>query len=259
MESNQNFKKSEIVENIKQRFKNDKFEFLDNKEGKSNFVDVNKANVHKVLDTICNSWNKDTKARNFIKHIIGAFYGISSFNKILQFSEEDLSNKKNKCALLGIWLCGIKDIADFGASMLLDRAKLDVAYHENESLKSEESKKKLDQTIAEYNEKLKAFPIAVRNRNFAYFSEKSDKFLSNEAVIALQLFTQEAILLDEREVTFTLNKRRINHFNKHKIKNNKLSKAEVNKVAKANTFGVFDESTLNKLMKVKEELENSED
>ena len=255
METN-NFKKSEIVENFLTRFSNDNLDFIDERNNEQDiFVKINKQNVRKTYKQLCQSYNKDEKARAFVKHIVGAFYPVNSWNKIMQFTDDILSAKKNKCALTGLWVCGIKDIAELGSKLLVPRARYDCANTEEEKKQAEE----------EFNAIVASFPAAVKNRIFAYFSEKSDKYLSNDAVIALQLFVQDCIFSDVKDIMFVLNKKRFKKFNNSVSNKNKLSKPQINKISKAQTYGGMSKAMLGndaelakKLLSIKDELESKE-
>lgn len=238
---------SESVKIIKEMMHKDSLDFIDEHNKNSQLFTLSKKNFLKALDTLCDSWNKDIKSRNFVKHLIGAFLPVDEFNKVFSFSDEQLKQKQNKCALTGLWVCGIKDVADFGASMLIPRARFDVAQTDEER---EEAKKI-------YQEELNKFPAAVRNKNICYLSDTSNKFISIDGMQALILFTQECILRDEKEVLFVINKKRIKRANNN-LKRNKLTNNEINKVAKANTFGIIQNpEILEKLSAVKKELEEN--
>ena len=253
---NQNFKKSEMVEKFLTNFSNNDLDFIDEKNNEQDvFVNINKQNVRKAYIQLCQSFNKDEKARAFVKHIVGAFYPINSWNKVIQFDEYILSARKNKCALTGLWVCGIKDIAKLSSKLLVPRARYECANTDEEKKQAEE----------EFNTIVASFPAAVKNRIFAYFSEKSDKYLSNDAVVALQLFVQDCIIYDVKDIIYVLNKKRFKAFNRDISKKNKLTKSEENKLAKAQTYGGMAKAMLGndaelakKLLSIKDELESKE-
>lgn len=254
-----NFKKSDVIENIENLFlnqENSHFDWIDEKnKNPERFYNINKQNVRKALKNICQLYNKDNKSRNFVKHIIGAFYPINSWNKVIDFSDNDKKAKKNKCALTGFYVCGLKEIADLGAKLLLPRAKFEVA-------ETEEQKKQAEK---EFNKIMNSFSAAAKNRTFAYMSDKSDKYLSNDAIIALQIFVEQCIFQDVKDIIFVLNKKRFNRFNNSVSKQNKLSKAQINKVSKAQTYGGMSKAMLGndaelakKLLSIKNELEEND-
>lgn len=255
MES-KSFKKSEIIENFLTKFSKDDLSFIDEKNDDQDiFVKINKQNVRKAYKTLCQSYNKDEKSRAFVKHIVGAFYPVNSWNKVMQFPEDILQAKKNKCALTGLYVCGIKEIAELGSKLLLPRAKYDCANNEEEKKQAEE----------EFNSIVNSFPAAVKNRIFAYMSDKSDKYLSNDAVIALQLFVQYCILYDIKDIMFVLNRKRFKAFNRDISKKNKLTKSQETKLAKAQTYGGMSKAMLGndaelakKLLSIKDELDTKE-
>lgn len=256
---NKVFQKSEVIENIKNLFLNQEnhyFDWIDDKnKDPEKFCTINKQNVLKSFKTLCDLYNKDNKSRNFVKHIIGAFYPVNSWNKVVSFPEEILSAKKNKCALTGFWVCGIKEIAELGAKLLLPRAKYECASTEEEKQQAEK----------EFNTVKNSFSAAVKNRMFAYMSDKSDKYLSNDAIIALQIFVEQCIFQDVKDIMFILNKKRTKQFNSSVSNKNKLSKAQINKISKAQTYGGMSKAMLGndaelakKLLSIKNELEKND-
>ncbi len=251
------FKKSDVIENIENLFLNQDnhyFDWIDEKnKNPERFCDINKQNVRKAFKTLCQLYNKDNKSRNFVKHIVGAFYPPNPWNKVINFSDADKKDKKNKCALTGFYVCGLKEIAELGAKLLLPRAKFDVA-------ETEEQKKQVEK---EFNKIMNSYSAAAKNRTFAYMSDKSDKYLSNDAIIGLQIFVEQCIFQDVKDILFVLNKKRTKQFNKHLSNKNKLSKSQINKVSKAQTYGGMSKIMLGnnaeiakKLLSIKDEMEN---
>lgn len=257
MVDNKKFQKSDVIENIENLFLNQDnhyFDWIDEKnKNPERFCDINKQNVRKAFRSLCQLYNKDDKSRNFVKHIVGAFYPANPWNKIIGFTETDKEAKKNKCALTGLWVCGLKEIADLSAKLILPCAKFECATTEEEK----------NQAIKEFNEIKDSFSAAAKNRTFAYMSDKSNKYLSNDAIIALQIFVEQCIFQDVKDIIFVLNKKRTNHFNKHLSNKNKLSKSQENKLAKAQTYGGMSKAMLGndaelakKLLSIKNELES---
>lgn len=186
--------------------------------------------LNKALLRICDLWNKDDKSRRFVKHLIGNFLPINEFNKILNFSEEDIKNGLDRDCILGIKLTGICSVSKELVSHIL-----------GEILSSS------DTAIKDKKDEL---PIELRNVLFAFFSVNSNKYLCRESVNALFIFTEHALLNGEKEIEFLVNKKRISESQKHIREEKRLNNKQVNKVVKASTFGmssILDEETITKL------------
>lgn len=216
MEQNNNqnnyvFRVSERANSLKKyaNESSDYFKIIDdyNQEAKenNNLFLVDKNIVKHAFIRICDTWNKDEKARKFLKHLIAAYINISQFNRIFNFSEEQISENKNICAIMNFKLAGIQDIAREYSKFIIDKAKIEVAHTTEEKQKA----------INEYNEKINNLPSEIRLKRIAYSNtEKSNKFLSQEAYIALiKLFVPEMILGDNEMSKFiTLLRRKLNNY-----------------------------------------------
>lgn len=207
--------------------------------------------VEKAYKNICIMWNKNYKSRGFIKHLIGSFFPINMFNKIAH------TQPNMKCAILGIKLAGLFQISESIAKINTEKLFIDAKYISSD--KSEYSKEDLEKI-----ENLKkSIPIEHRTGSIAYFSDDSTKYLSIEALQALLIFSEKLIMFDDREMIFTINKKRISESQTYVNNENKLNKNEINKVTKAITYGnkivnSIDEKTLNTLKKLKNQLKENE-
>ena len=192
-------------------------------------------------------WNKDSKSRGFLKHIISAFFPINQFNKILQ----ETPNVNMRCAILNIKLAGVKEISKSISKLSMKKMFIDA------KCVTEKREKYNQSEIDELDLIRKQLPIAHKNGSTAYFSDTSTKFLSIEAIIALQYFLEKMILLDNKEIMFTINKRRISETQTQR--KNKLSDKQINLVSKATTYGIgdnLDSKTFNALNQLKNQLQN---
>lgn len=241
------FKQSDIISNLESRAK----DYLESDEIK-NITDIEEKHskdlITKAYIKICQLWNKDSKSRNFIKHLILNFIPINEWNKILNFPESELKENKNHCCILNIKLIGIRklseELAEFKIKQMYITAETD-----------NDKKQKL---IDEYNSEIKKLPTEIKFKDYAYFGNKSDKYLSKYALIALKNFISETLLSDEKEINFLLNKMRFKQAQERFPKNKQLNNSELNKVVKASTFGlrnIIDDKTLEKLKVLKDEIE----
>ena len=243
-------KTSEIVENLKTTFTEHPIVlYTEERERKLN--DPDEAGFNKAFIKICELWNKDEKARGFVKHLIRNFYPVDPMTRRMGFTEEEIQNGKNRCCILNIKVAGITTIAEEATKYNMAKMQIDAqALTEKREKYTEKEMKKL--------KKLRmAMPVEVRNNTQAFMSDNSDKILSGEAVYALDMFVKECIIRDEKEVFFIVNKKAINFAQSGIKKEKRLNNKEVNKVAKANTYGLgnfLDPETLSKLEGVKSEL-----
>ena len=236
------FRTSEIINNMREGFaKNPLRKEEDSKEEQ---FPLNYNLLNKALLRICDLWNKDDKSRWFVKHLIGNFLPINAFNKILNFSEEDIKNGLDRDCILGIKLAGIysisKELGTFTTEKMMATAR---AVTEGKKELNPEDVKKLKDIKAK-------LPIEIRNASFAFCADKSNKYLCRESINALLIFTEHALLNGEKEIEFLLNKKRISESQQYIKKEKRLNNKQVNKVVKASTFGmtsILDEETIAKL------------
>lgn len=212
---------------------------------KDSIYEPDKKLTIKAYNNIVQMWNKDQKSRNFLKHIIGAFVPINFFNKILHAPEEQM-----KCAILNIRLTGIgniaKEITKLSMENMFQGAK---AMTENRTERTPEEMKKIQEIK-------NSIPVECLNGSCAYFSDTSTKFLSIEALIALRYICEELLFSDDKEAHFTINKKRLNEYQKEQ--KNKLNENEINRVTKATTYGVgdnMDDKTREALLKLQSQLQ----
>ena len=204
--------------------------------------------IHEAYDKIVIIWNKDQKSRNFIKHLIACFLPIDQWSRAFNLNPEE----ENKCAILGVKLAGMKQISEGLADMGMKKMMIDC------HLIGEERKKYTEEELKEIEAIKAKYPDEIQYAQVAYLSDKSDKKLSQEAVLALLNFTQNTILICD-ELNFTLKKMQLKRaqFDTE----TKLTDKQVNKIAKAAAFNVrdnIDDKTIDALQKLKLELEQNE-
>ena len=238
------FKVSDIISNMESRA----IDYHESDEIK-NITDIEEKHskdlMNKAFIKICQLWNKDIKSRNFIKHLILNFIPVNEWNKILNFPEKDLKENKNHCCILNIKLIGIRKLSEELAIFKMKQLRITAEF-------DDVKKQKL---IDEYNSEIKKLPAEIKFKYYAYYGNKSDKYLSKYAITALNNFINECIICDEKEINFLLNKMRIKQAQERFPKNKQLNNSELNKVVKSSTFGlrnIVDDKTLEKLKVLKD-------
>jgi hypothetical protein len=224
-------------------------------EPKKQLWDLNKELVEKAYKNICIMWNKDYKSRGFLKHLISSFFPINNFNRMIKKGDKEI-----RCAILGIKLTGVVEISETIAKLSTERLFISAKYldKEDKTYSKEDSEK--------INQLLKECPIECKNGSVANFSENSTKFLSQEAIHAFQIFIEHLLLNGDKEMSFTINKRRISSSQENISSDKKLTEKEVNKVSKAITYGLpktklgdnLDKTSFDALNKLKQQLEDKE-
>jgi hypothetical protein len=233
----ENFEKFDQIERVMAMFS---FDVNDYNQDKS-FTQINPALVKQSYKKLGEMWNKNEKSRNFCKHIISAFITINNWNKVLNFEGEKfdefgkITNKNflyQVDAILGIKLAGITRISHGITKISMHKMFLDAkCITEKRNVYTKGEQEELDRLIAN-------LPIEVRKGTFAYFSEKSTKYICNETSIALRLFTTNMLLLDNKEINFLIKKTRIGQINNDLPKENKLTNSEINLMSKVTTYGI---------------------
>ena len=129
--------------------------------------------VNRAYNKICEMWNRDEKARGFVKFLIRAFIPVNQSNKILDGDVRD--------CLLGIKVAGVKPIADAWGKIML------------EGMTGKAREKAI-------REGTKGLPAEVKFATFGYYSDdkKCDKYISGETYVALNEFVQD-MTYDEDE------------------------------------------------------------
>jgi len=175
------------------------------KEKKSIF-EPNVKMTQKAYDKICEIWNKDEKSRKFLKHIISAFFPINNWNKVMFKKDTDII----KCAILNHDLTGISNISESLAGYSMKKMFIDANCILEGDVINNEKKSRLykKEELDELNSLRNSLPISIREGDFAYMCEKSDKFISGETAIALQQFIELLILNGDKEMTNMIRKMR---------------------------------------------------
>jgi hypothetical protein len=202
--------------------------------------------IIRSLNIIKELWNKNNKSRNFIKHLISNFIPINYFNKVSKF-ETTLDGKINikKCAILGFKLVSINEL-------ILTLKELDPLIKEIKESGDNSRLSEIDEFISKQ-------PIEIKEYSIAYYSPNTDKYLSIHALNALNYFTEQGLLIADKDILFTTTKMRLN--DSWKIKKLKITNTEINTIAKISSFGVKDHHLSSKeyqdLEKIKTQLKYS--
>lgn len=183
-------------------------------------------------------WNKDQKARNFIKHLISKFLPINNWNRCFNLPE----GESMTCSLSGKKLTGIKNCSEYLSKIFIYKTimeskkfiqKVDYEYTEEE--------------LSQLNEARNNIPEEIKAGRVAYLSDKSDRKLSQESILALQYFAMNMFYLPE-----------ISNCLGVKRKNNQVEPETVKNEVPKSTYKLLDnvpESITEKLNKLKEQLE----
>lgn len=195
-------------------------------------------------------WNKDGKARGFVKHLVAAFLPYQNFNRLMNVGKEKIT-----CAIMGYDLLGINEISHNFTQFSMAKMMIDA------HLMTEGREKYTEEECARINEEKDKMSEAARHARVAIGSDKSDKFLLVESNLGLMMFAQDMLMTNNKEFSFLVSKMRINTYNETKPKEKQLTPKEVNLVSKATNFGVkshLKDSTFSALEKLKSSLEEKE-
>ncbi len=240
--------KSTLVEQLLERNKQTPLHIYEPDQKNKKLGEPDEKLTNDAYNRICELWNKDDKARGFIKYIISCYYPLNPMNKILSFPKDLKEAGKNRCCILGKTLAGVKDISDAWGPVIVLRVQEDTrAAAEGRKTPSKEFLKK-------QKEMLSKMPIEVRKSTLGYYSDKKgcEKYLSGEAFCALNEFIEDCLYGEEEEMCNLIKKIEYEatkpKFN-HRGGNGKASK-EGNNNYKLNQF--ISDDTLKKLSKIKE-------
>lgn len=165
MNNNKTMEKSQLVEDLLKRNMEEPL-VLYSEEKKKGPFDPREDLVNKAYNKICEMWNRDEKARGFVKFLIRAFIPVNNQNKILSGDAHD--------CLLGIKIAGVQAIADAWGKIMLDGM----------------TGKAREKAIREGT---KGLPPEIKFATFGYYSDdkKCDKYISGETYVALSEFVED--------------------------------------------------------------------
>jgi len=188
-------KKSEIIENLKADVIKSPIS-LNYENGERKIIEPSQVQVNSAFVKLCDIWNSTEQSRNFMKHLIQSFLPLTD-KRIAKFSEKEITDGTNRCCILGLKLAGINDLVDKLTEYQTYRQSIEAkAAAESRKLTEKESKNLLH--------RFHKLPIEIQNGTQAVSSDKSQKYLSVEANIALNIFVERALEAGDRDVLFTM-------------------------------------------------------
>lgn len=197
--------------------------------------------IETAYNKISKLWNESQKSRNFIKHLAAAHLPIQQFDRAFNVSDEQ--KDKFVCCILGDKLTGIKNSSE--ALSKLGMTKMMISAHLITE-KREATQEEIDKLESERN----SIPKEILDCRIGYISEKSDKYLSQEAILALRHFVIQMMMVSEELE---------NIFSRKRQNESKALKPKDVKINKPNPYGVknhIDQSTIDQLSALKEKMES---
>lgn len=245
--------KSEIVERLKDQYKDQDIK-LYSEESPRKIGNPDEKLTTKAYKAICDMWNCSEGSRKFVKYMVYNFLPVNPGSQMMKYSDEDKANNINRCCVLRIKLAGLDDVIDFYTKFGLARMAGDF------KAAAEHLPKLPKEQYEELKKLRKEAPIEVKNATVGYVSQDGKKYISGEALTALEIFTQDCLLNDEKEIAHVV-KTKMAGGNQDKAKQRKeeaaKQKAEVEAIKKKSLFNVksfVDDKTLGALEKLKSNL-----
>jgi hypothetical protein len=150
----------------------------------------------KAYSNILTNWNKSRKTRNFVKHLFASFLPIDRKNVLWTLGES-----KVFCAITGLELIGFKTIIE--ETQKISAKKLEIVLT-NFVSDNDNDEKVVDDVkganFAEFNELIKNLDEKIKFFRFGMSSDKSDKTISNAAIVALNTFYLQLMPIDSKEI-----------------------------------------------------------
>lgn len=125
--------------------------------------------VTKAVRSIAKSWNNE-KGRKFMRHMITAFVNLDP-EYVTPTVEKTPENGELKCSIIGIRLASDELLSEWADKISKNASKLDKA------------------------------PVEIQTISYAIKSEKSDKVVSKEALLALRIFVKYMVDANDYEMT----------------------------------------------------------
>jgi hypothetical protein len=247
------------------------FDFVKEMKPRTQIWDPNPEEVQEAYNKLKQMWNKDQKARNFVKHLVSAFLPYNQWNRLMNVSEklenspikiDDNDLKKPfKCAILNHNVTGIGNISTEQSEYSMKRMFIDAHMICEDTIEGQEKRTQYNnEEIKTLNDLRNKQSVEVKNCRIGVMSDTSDKYLQVESIIALQNFTIELAFVSD-ELNFTIRKNMINRAQENVLKEIKLDKKQVNQIVARQIHGLdhkVDEKTYSALEKLKLELEKED-
>ena len=255
MENNYEFKKSEVVEQLKEKYKDSQVKLYSEEEPRR-IGQPDEALVTKAYNQICEMWNSNEKSRGFIKYLIRNFLPINNFAKVMSYTDEEVEQGLNRCCILRIKLGNVGEIIDFFTKVGMERMSgVAKAISEGNDRIPEETWNKIKKMR-------KDVPVEVKNSTIGYISKDEKKYLSGEALAALQLFVTDSLFGGDKSVEFVIRKQMLSEGQKSVKKEKRLNDKQLNQVTAKSLYGAksfMDDETISKLNELKKELEKGQE
>ena len=172
---------SELVEKLKEKYTNEQIK-LYSAESPRKVGQPDEKLVTRAYVQICDMWNSNDKSRGFIKYLIRNFVPVNNNSRVMEYPEEEVANDKNRCCILRIKLANAEEIVDYFSKVSIAKLRGGVSEGEEKRLPKKE-----------WEELQRTTPIEVKNGTFGYISKDGEKYLSGEALTALNLFVTDVM------------------------------------------------------------------
>lgn len=166
MEQTKNNKNREFTESLTANVMMTSYEYDGEYEGPK---DPQPKLVTKAVRSIAKSWNNE-KGRKFMRHMITAFVNPDP-EYVTPTVEKTPENGELKCSIIGIRLASYELLSEWADKISKNPSNLSKA------------------------------PVEIQTISYAVKSEKSDKIISREALIALHLFVKNMVDTNDYEMT----------------------------------------------------------
>lgn len=166
MEQTKNNKNYEFTESLTANVMMTSYEYDGEYEGPK---DPQPKLVTKAVRSIAKSWNNE-KGRKFMRHMITAFVNPDP-EYVTPTVEKTPENGELKCSIIGIRLASDELLSEWADKISKNASKLDKA------------------------------PVEIQTISYAIKSEKSDKTISKEALVALHIFVKSMVDANDYEMT----------------------------------------------------------
>lgn len=227
--TNTKMEKNQLVDDLLKRNMEEPIILYSN--GERGIMEPREDLVNKAYNRICEMWNRDEKARGFVKFLIRAFIPANDKNKI--FTGDNVRD-----CLLGIKVAGVKEIFETWGKIKID------------GLTGEERERVI-------RKETKNLPAEIKFATFGYYSndQKCDKYISGETLVALSEFVKDMTydLDDPNEVQEIMKRKMWEEKKKSQEKaegSTKKPQAQ-QKAVKYHMSSMIDDETIKKLRAIK--------
>lgn len=210
--------------------------------------DANQKKIIRAYIRIAKMWNKDEKSRKFIKHLIGAYLPINHLNRLV-----NVPANGTKCCILNEELVGLLKVNESYNKLTEHQKNLILrSLLEDVSNLSNEGQEEYEIMVAEFGKE-------IIECNICYYSYNSDKYLSKEAIFALNFFTSNMLpTTEEISKIITYNRKKNMTVSEEQQKLERSLKESSRKAKESKKLAEnLDGESLNNLKSLKKQLEVS--